>query len=64
MNAYEADIEAFYTDQMSKKAVRFVMGDSNATIKNTAQDEYLRKLIEKHRLGERNERGEKLLQFA
>lgn len=67
--ADEEEIEAFYTnlqgeiDESKKSDITIVMGDFNAKV-GQRQDEIERGTIGKFGLGERNERGERLVEFA
>lgn len=67
--AEEEEIEAFYTnlqgeiDESKKSDITIVMGDFNAKV-GQRQDEIERGTIGKFGLGERNERGERLVEFA
>lgn len=47
-----------------KKEPIIIMGDWNAKIGETRAEEYLKGTVGKYGMGERNERGERLLQFA
>lgn len=50
--------------KIPKKHVVMVMGDWNAKVGETTNDDNLRETVGKYGLGERNARGERLIQFA
>lgn len=64
------ETEKFYKDleeeihKSSKKEILIAMGDLNAKVGITVSGDHLRKCVEKYRLGKRNERSKRLLQFA
>lgn len=47
-----------------KKDIMIIMGDWNAKNGETKAEEYLKGTVGKYGIGERNERGERLLQFV
>ncbi|XP_030757603.1 craniofacial development protein 2-like [Sitophilus oryzae] len=69
-DADDGEIEGFYTSletvfsRFSSKEVTIIMGDFNAKIGETTQDNHIRSTVGKYGLGIRNERGERLIQFC
>jgi hypothetical protein len=63
-------IEAFYEkmdelmSQIPTRDVTIIMGDMNAKVGRTTDDNHLRSVIGGYGMGERNERGERLIQFC
>ncbi|XP_039760435.1 craniofacial development protein 2-like [Pararge aegeria] len=66
----EEDIEQFYIslvqtlENIPQREVTLVIGDLNAKVGRTSDDAHLRHLVGRFGIGERNERGERLLQFC
>lgn len=63
-------IEEFYStveDAIGKipnKEILIIMGDFNAKVGSTLNDRHMRSVVGKYGLGDRNERGERLIQFG
>lgn len=68
--ADDMEIEAFYADledtlgTFPNREITIIMGDFNAKIGETTEDNDLRDVVGKYGLGIRNERGERLLNFC
>lgn len=66
----EEEIEGFYDTltaalkRLSKREVTIILGDFNAKVGDTESDDHLRRVAGKYGIGERNDRGERLLQFC
>lgn len=66
----EEEIEQFYSilvqtlEDIPKREVTLVVGDFNAKVGHTVDDDHLRRIVGKYGIGERNDRGERLLQFC
>lgn len=69
-DASDADVEEIYnvieavTQQIPSKEPLILMVDFNAKIGSTENDDHIRCVLSKHKLGVRNNRGEILIQFA
>lgn len=63
-------VETFYNqlqevvDGISKRELVIIMGDMNAKVGRSNKEEHLREVIGKFGLGERNSRGDRLIEFA
>ncbi|PZC71182.1 hypothetical protein B5X24_HaOG213934 [Helicoverpa armigera] len=66
----EEEIEGFYDTltatlkRLSKREVTIILGDFNAKVGDPESDDHLRRVAGKYGIGERNDRGERLLQFC
>jgi exonuclease III len=66
----EEEIQEFYNkleitiQDIPNKEITIMCGDFSAKIGNTEQDEYIRNVVGKYGIGRRNERGDRLIQFA
>ncbi|KAL0852617.1 hypothetical protein ABMA27_016929 [Loxostege sticticalis] len=66
----EEDIDAFYNQLddvlklLPKRDINVLIGDLNAKVGSTKNDNHLRDVVGKYGLGERNDRGEMFLQFC
>lgn len=63
-------MESFYKDlegalaTLPNREIVIIMGDFNFKVGSTLDDKHLRAIIGRHGLGERNERGERFIQFC
>lgn len=68
--ASDDEIKDFYTcledtiDKIPNREIAIIMGDFNAKIGTTTNDDHLRTMISQYGIGTRNVRGERLLQFC
>lgn len=64
------DVEEFYNSletllkRIPNKEITLLMGDFNAKIGNTENDNHIRNIVGKYGIGNRNDRGSRLIQFA
>ena len=69
-NADEETIEKFYGDldteirSIHNRKMILISGDFNAKIGRTAEDDHIRNVVGKYGIGERNDRGSRLIQFC
>lgn len=70
LDAEDEVVEEFYrtvetaVNKVPSKEVLLLMGDFNAKIGSTLNDDHIRQVVGKFGLGERNNRGERLIQFC
>lgn len=66
----EEELEMFYATlsatlrEIPKREITIIVGDFNAKVGNTTDDNHLRRVVGRYGIGERNGRGERLLQFC
>lgn len=70
LDAEDEEVEEFYQtvedaiNKIPNKEILFIMGDFNAKIGSTLHDDHIRQVVGKFGLGDRNERGERLIDFC